>query len=250
MVSSPSNRFKLTIEYDGTSYAGWQRQKNAKSVQESIEDAICSFTGTPVSLFVAGRTDAGVHATGQVAHVDISSRFDLVTILRATNAHLVGQPIAITNVEKVASDFHARFDAKKRFYTYKIINRLSPLTFMRLYAWHIPHRLNIQAMKDAATFLIGKHDFSTFRTVHCQSKSPIKTLDDITITENQDALDLHVSAPSFLHHQVRNIVGTLVLVGKGQWVPEDVKKALEGKDRALGGPTAPPQGLYLTKVLF
>jgi len=244
------NRFKLIIEYDGTPYAGWQRQENAPSVQESIETAIAAFTGNIPTLYVAGRTDAGVHATGQVAHVDIPDRFDAKTILRATNAHLVSQPICITNVEPVASDFHARFDAKKRFYTYKIINRPAPLTIDRLYAWHISQLLDIKAMQEGAAFLVGTHDFSTFRTVHCQSKSPTKTLDDISITQEGHITLIHVSALSFLHHQVRNIVGTLVLVGKRQWSPQEVQKALLAKDRAAGGPTAPPHGLYLTKVLY
>jgi tRNA pseudouridine38-40 synthase len=245
-----TNRFKLTIEYDGTAYAGWQRQADVPSVQETIETAIKAFTGNPTTLYVAGRTDAGVHATGQVAHVDIPTRLDPQTILRATNAHLSGHPIVITAVDPATSDFHARFDATKRFYTYKIINRPAPLTFDRLYAWHIPQPLNVQAMQEGANFLIGKHDFTTFRTVHCQSKSPIKTLDEIYIERNQSAINFHISAPSFLHHQVRNIVGTLALVGKGQWSADSVKKALEAKDRAAGGPTAPPHGLYLTKVIY
>ena len=243
-------RFKLTIEYDGTLYAGWQRQENAPSIQESIETAISAFTGSPSTLYVAGRTDAGVHATGQVAHVDIPDRFDAKTVLRATNAHLVSHPIALVDVEPVTEDFHARFDAKKRFYTYKIINRPAPLTTNRLYAWHIPHPLDIKAMEKGAAFLIGTHDFSTFRTVHCQSKSPIKTLDEIRLTQENDTLLIHVSALSFLHHQVRNIVGTLALVGKGQWTPQEMQKALLAKDRTAGGPTAPPHGLYLTKVLY
>jgi tRNA pseudouridine38-40 synthase len=233
------HRFKLTLEYDGTAFSGWQRQDNAVSVQEAVEKAITAFTGLPTTIFVAGRTDAGVHATGQVAHVDVPSRFDARTVFRATNVHLRPHLISVLKVEPVPSTFHARFDAIKRHYTYRIVNRRSPLALEYLRAWHYHRPLDSEAMRQGATHLLGHHDFTTFRTVHCQSKSPLKTLDHIAIETEGESIFLHFSAPSFLHHQVRNMVGSLVLVGVGQWSPDRIKEVLEAKDRSQGGPTAP-----------
>ena len=243
-----TKRFKLTIEYDGTNFAGWQRQDNAPSIQETLEDAITAFTGEPTILFIAGRTDAGVHAKGQVAHVDLPERFDADTVRRAINAHVRPHPIVILKSEIVASDFHARFDAVKRHYMYNIINRPSPLTFDKHRAWHIKYPLNVELMEEAAQHLVGCHDFSTFRTVHCQAKSPVRTIDKIHIKQSGSSVSCFLTAPSFLHHQVRNIVGTLALVGSGKWKPQDVLTALEARDRRAGGPTAPSDGLYFMQV--
>lgn len=246
----PFHRFRLTLEYDGTSFAGWQRQKNAPSIQEALENAITAFTGLPTTVFVAGRTDAGVHATGQVVHVDVPVRFDARTILRATNVHLRPHLISLLKVESVPSSFHARFDAIRRSYTYHIINRRSPLALDRLRAWHYPRPLDVETMRQGASYLEGFHDFTTFRTVHCQSKSPLKTMDHIVIEMKEERILFRFTAPSFLHHQIRNIVGSLVLVGIGQWAPAHIKKILEAKDRAQGGATAPAHGLYLTCVEY
>lgn len=243
-------RIKLTIEYDGTHFSGWQRQENASSIQESIEKAIQAFTGESATLFVAGRTDAGVHAQGQVAHVDIPERFDARTIQRAINAHVRPHPIAIIDVRETHSEFHARFDAKRRHYLYKIINRPAPLTFEKNLAWHVPYPLDIKAMQEGGNHLVGRHDFTTFRTVHCQAKCPIRTLDTLHITQQDTAIHVRLEAQSFLHHQVRNIVGTLTLVGSGKWPPQHVKEALEARDRTAGGPTAPADGLYFMHVAY
>ncbi len=244
------HRFKLTLEYDGTPFAGFQRQENAPSVQEHVEMAITAFTGLPTTLFVAGRTDAGVHAKGQVAHVDIPLSIDAKTMERATNSHLIPLPISVLKAELVCHDFHARFDAVERQYTYRIINRRPPLTFERHRAWHVPYPLNVDAMEEAAQYLLGNQDFSTFRTVHCQAKSPIRTLDVLTVERQDEMILIHTAARSFLHHQVRNMVGSLVWVGRGKWKPSDLEAALKACDRKAGGPTAPAEGLYFMKVRY
>ena len=244
------HRFKLTIEYVGTSFSGFQRQENAPSIQECLEKAITAFTGIPTTVFVAGRTDAGVHARGQVVHVDVPDSIDARTMERATNVHLNPHPIVVLKAEPVSNDFHARFDAKQRFYTYRIINRRPALTFEKNMAWHVPYPLNVRLMQEAAPCLLGYHDFSTFRTVHCQAKSPMRTLDTLTIKQNGDLILIHVSALSFLHHQVRNMVGSLVLVGRGKWTAADLEHALKACDRSAGGPTAPPDGLYFMSVHY
>ena len=241
-------RFKLTIEYDGTAFSGWQRQDNAPSVQEFIEKALKSFSQEDITLFVAGRTDAGVHALGQVAHADIPDRFCAERVQRALNFYLKEQAVSILKAEPVSQDFHARFSAKKRHYVYRINTRPSPMVLDKDRVWHHPYPLDVDAMREAATYLIGSHDFSTFRTVHCQAKSPIRTIDSIHIERNRDEINIAFSAQSFLHHQVRNITGTLIMVGCGKWKPSDVKTALEKKNRCAGGPTAPAQGLYFLKV--
>ncbi len=250
-------RYKLTIEYMGRDYKGWQRQNDFPSIQQAIETAIKNFSNQDVCVHATGRTDAGVHALGQVAHVDLdelSKPMDEYAILKAINAHLRPAPISIINVEIVDSNFHARFSAKNKLYRYKIINRPAFLSIDRDLAWHIGKTLNIEAMRSGAVHLLGKHDFTTFRDSECQAQSPIKTLDRLDIIEHDydgcggREIIFEIEGKSFLHHQVRNIVGTLSLVGLGRWQPENVKTALEAKDRTKGGPTAPAEGLYLVRV--
>ncbi|MFN7662926.1 MAG: tRNA pseudouridine(38-40) synthase TruA [Alphaproteobacteria bacterium] len=245
------HRIKLVIEYDGTHYAGWQRQENVPTIQEEIEKAIVKFSGlSSVVLHVAGRTDAGVHALGQVAHVDVPVRFGAETVMRAINHYLEDQPIAVVNATGVDSEFHARFSAIKRRYLYRILNRRPKSTLDQYRVWHVPVDLNVSRMKSAAQFFLGQHDFTSFRTVHCQGKSPIKTLDSFNIIPKGNEIECWIEAPSFLHHQVRNMVGTLVEIGKGRWEAQDIKRILEAKDRSAAGPTAPPYGLYFISVTY
>ena len=247
----PLKRYKLTIEYDGTDYAGWQRQEDAPTVQQTIEEAITKFCQQEITIHAAGRTDAGVHARGQVAHFDLDygerplSEFEL---LKALNAHLRPQPIAIVNVETVPDDFHARFSATNKLYRYLILNRPAPPTFQKGQVWHFKRPLDAEKMHEAAQGLLGHHDFTTFRDSQCQANSPEKTLDRLDIWREGDMIYLETEARSFLHHQVRNFAGTLALVGEGKWSKEYLLKALEAKDRTKGGPTAPPSGLYLFRV--
>lgn len=252
-------RWKLTIEYDGTAYAGWQRQeRHIPSVQQAIEDAVRAFCQQDCVLHVAGRTDAGVHASGQVAHVDIADHtgtMDGYRIVNALNAHLRRHRIAILTAEDAGMDFHARYGATHKLYTYRILNRAAPPTCDHNHVWHVRGPVDVEAMREAAAFLLGLHDFSTFRAAECQAKSPLRTLDRLDIevmplhAEGQEIRVL-TEARSYLHHQVRNMVGTLMLVGRGKWKPEDVKTALEACDRSKGGPTAPAQGLYLSRVFY
>lgn len=250
-------RWKLTIEYQGTHYAGWQRQEDGvKSVQEDIETAIENFCGTFCRIYVAGRTDAGVHAHGQVAHFDLDygdRPLDGYTMVKAINAHLVTRPISILKAEKVSEDFHARYGAINKLYTYRILSRLGKPTFDQNLVWWMRRDLNIDAMKEGAAFLLGQHDFTTFRAAECQANSPIRTLDRLDIEHfplEAEGYEIRflVEAKSFLHHQVRNMVGTLVEVGVGKWSPQDVQTALNAKDRSKGGMTAPSSGLSLTRV--
>lgn len=244
-------RFKLTIEYGGAPFAGWQRQQNALSVQQVVEEAICAFTQlSEVQVYCAGRTDAGVHAKGQVIHVDLPTHFSPTTVRRAMNAHLREYPVSVVKSEKVDREFHARFFAKRRSYVYRIINRSDKLALEQGWAWHVPRKLNIKAMEQGAAHLLGKHDFSAFRTVHCQSKNPEKTLEKIKFKKTGDLIEMQVEAPSFLHHQVRNMVGTLVQVGVGRWTPAYVKEILDSRDRGKAGPTAPAEGLYFVGVEY
>ncbi|MBK19140.1 MAG: tRNA pseudouridine(38-40) synthase TruA [Rhodospirillaceae bacterium] len=243
-------RYYLKIEYDGTDFVGWQRQDNGPSIQEEIEKAVTGFCGETVVVQGAGRTDAGVHALGQVAHVDIERDTDSDTVRDALNAHLRPNPISILEVSQVSQDFHARFSAQSRSYLYRIVNRRAPLATERHFAWHIGIPLDADTMHQAAQRLIGKHDFSTFRASICQAKSPVKTLTSLDITRRGEEIEIQATAPSFLHHQVRNFVGTLKLVGEGKWTTEDVGDALAACDRTKGGPTAPPEGLYLTEVSY
>lgn len=249
-------RWKLTIEYEGKNYAGWQRQDSVPSIQQSVEEAIRAFCGQRARLHVAGRTDAGVHAKGQVAHVDFTPPRPMTgpEIAKGLNAHLRPQLIGVIKVEETGEDFHARFKAVNKLYHYRIINRAAFLTLDAGRAWHVKTELDVRAMQKAARLLLGKHDFSTFRDAECQAKSPVKTLDRLDISvEDYDAAGgrdilFAVEGKSFLHHQVRIMVGTLALVGRGKWTESDVRKALAAKDRRKGGPTAPPQGLYLMRV--
>lgn len=252
-------RWKLTIEYQGTPYAGWQRQEEGiPSVQQKIEEAITAFCQQECRLHVAGRTDAGVHAQGQVAHFDLDygdRPLDGFSLTMALNAHLRKEPIAIVMAQEVGEDFHARFSASGKLYTYRLLNRAAPPSFEHRLVWHYRRFLDVGAMREAAAYLLGTHDFSSFRAAECQAKSPIKTLDVLDIESfplvcGGQELRFLVKARSFLHHQVRNMVGTLALVGDGKWTPLDVKAALESTNRAAGGPTAPPDGLYLTDVYY
>jgi len=243
-------RYRLDIEYDGSAYAGWQRQAGQPSVQQAIEKAIHGFCGQTVSIRGAGRTDAGVHALGQVAHVDLQKDWNDDTVRDAVNAHLglAGDTVAILAARKVADDFDARFSAVARHYLYRIVNRRARLAIDARRAWWVPRPLDADAMQAAARMLVGRHDFTTFRSIHCQAKSPVRTLDLLEVTRDNDVIEIRASARSFLHNQVRSMTGTLKRVGEGAWTPDDVKAALDAVDRTRCGPVAPPDGLYLTRV--
>lgn len=243
-------RFKLTLEYDGRAFQGWQRQKNGFSVQEALENAVQAFAGEAVTVQGAGRTDAGVHATGQVAHLDLDKVMPLERLQNAINHHLRPHPAAVLRVTQVPDDFHARFSATGRRYLYRIINRRAPLILNAGRAWHLPTQIEAEAMQEAAQRLIGKHDFTSFRSAACQSKSPVKTLDRVTVQRHGDEVHVTVAARSFLHHQVRNIVGTLKMIGDGKWPVDRIEDVLEAKSRAAAGPTAPADGLYLIAVEY
>ncbi|MGE0108410.1 MAG: tRNA pseudouridine(38-40) synthase TruA [Bdellovibrionales bacterium] len=245
-----TQRWKLTIEYDGRPFHGWQRQDDSLSVQQVIEEAITKFSGETALLYVAGRTDAGVHARAQIAHFDLARDTDEDEILGALNYHVKPHPIAILAAEQVSEEFHARFQAQERSYHYLIINRRAPLALENGRAWHVATPLDVQTMQKAADILIGQHDFSTFRASHCQSKSPIKTLDEATIERQGELITCCFRARSFMYHQVRNMVGTLQLVGSGRWSLDDFSKAFDAKDRCKGGPTAPADGLYFWNVRY
>jgi tRNA pseudouridine38-40 synthase len=243
-------RYKLVLEYDGTDFVGWQRQKNGPSIQEALERAVLGFCGETVNVYGAGRTDAGVHALGQVAHVDIERSTEADTVRDALNAHLRPQPIVVRAAEAVPDDFHARFSAVERVYLYRILNRRAPPALQRGQVWHVPGDLDAAAMNEAAQILVGQHDFTSFRATLCQAKSPVKTLDFLSVARDGGEILVRARARSFLHHQVRNMVGTLKLVGDGKWTSADVATALAARDRAKAGPTAPAEGLYLTEVLY
>ncbi|GLK68839.1 tRNA pseudouridine(38-40) synthase TruA [Hansschlegelia plantiphila] len=241
-------RYRLTIEYDGAPYCGWQRQANGQSVQQAIETAIEAFVGEPAVVRGAGRTDAGVHASGQVAHVDLARRWRVDQVRDATNAHLVPQPVAVIDVAEVADDFDARFSATRRHYVYRIVDRRPPLALDRGRAWRVVKRLDVAAMDLAAKRLVGRHDFTTFRSAACQAASPLKTLDRLDVCRDGDAVLIATNARSFLHNQVRSMAGSLVEVGLGRWSADDLAAALARADRAACGPVAPPQGLTLIQV--
>lgn len=243
-------RYKLTIEYDGTPFVGWQHQANGLSVQSVIETAIQGFSQEQVRLHAAGRTDAGVHALGQVAHIDLEKHFPAFKVREALNSYLRAYPVVILDAQETDDLFHARFSAVERSYCYKVLCRPAPPGLDKKRVWHIKHPLNIDVMQQAAMFLIGKHDFTTFRASECQANSPIRTLNSFKISQEDHLIFFKVSALSFLHHQVRNMVGSLKLVGEGKWSPKDFKRALEAKNRQAGGPTAPPDGLYFTNVRY
>jgi len=241
-------RYKLIIEYDGTPFAGWQMQANAPSVQERMQEAIAAFCGERFIPRGAGRTDSGVHALGQVAHIDLAKDWPPETVLRAVNFHLKPAPVAILACERVDESFDARFSAKARHYRYRIVNRAAPLVIDRDHAWRTWPLLDATAMAEAAAHLIGRHDFTTFRAAQCQSKSPIKTLDVLSVEQSGEEIAIRASARSFLHHQVRSMVGSLKLVGEGKWSAQDMRLALDARDRTRCGPMAPGSGLYLVRV--
>jgi len=241
-------RYKITIEYDGGPFVGWQMQANGASVQAALAAAIRAFSGEAVEVRGAGRTDAGVHARGQVAHFDLTKAMRPDQIREAINHHLKPAPVAVLACEAVAADFDARFSATRREYEYILINRRAPLTLDAGRAWRVPPPLDAQAMHDAAQVLTGKHDFTTFRSVQCQARSPVKTLDWLEVMRAGERITIHASARSFLHHQVRSIVGSLKLVGEGKWSRDDLEAALEAQKRSACGPVAPACGLYLVSV--
>lgn len=243
-------RYRATLEYDGGPFVGWQRQQNGASVQQAVEEAIQKFAGEATTVFAAGRTDAGVHALGQVIHFDLARPFEIETVRDAINFHLKPNPISVIAVESAADDFHARFSAIGRAYVYRIVNRRAPLAIERGLRWWVPAPLDAEAMNAAAKYLIGKHDFSTFRAALCQAKSPVKTLDVLDVVRTGEEIVIAAEARSFLHHQVRNMVGTLKLVGEGKWQAADVKASLDACDRTRGGPTAPAEGLFLKSVTY
>jgi tRNA pseudouridine38-40 synthase len=241
-------RYKLTIEYDGTPFVGWQRQANGPSVQGEIERAAQALAGGPVAVRGAGRTDAGVHATGQVAHLDLPKAYRTDSVRDALNAALRPCPIAVLAAEAVEPDFDARSSAIQRHYLYRIVNRRPPLALGAARAWLVKRRLDAAAMQTAAQVLVGRHDFSTFRDSECQAASPVRTLDRIEVTRSGETIDIEVSARSFLHRQVRSMVGSLEQVGAGKWTAADLAAALESRDRARCGTVAPAAGLYLVRV--
>ena len=244
------SRWKITIEYDGGPFVGWQRQHNGYSVQAAIEDAIRGFVGKDVTVHGAGRTDSGVHALAQVAHFDLDRDADAKTVRDALNYHLKGVAVTIMDAETVPEDFHARFSATGRHYLYRILNRRGPPALEQGRVWHVIRALDAEAMNAAAQILVGKHDFTSFRSIHCQAESAVKTLGAIRVTRNNDEIHIVAEARSFLHNQVRILTGTLKMVGEGSWPAARVREALEACDRAAGGPTAPPTGLYLTRVVY
>lgn len=243
-------RFKCTVEYDGTPYAGWQWQEDQPSVQGAIEQAIKDFCQESVRIQCAGRTDAGVHARGQVMHLDILKNRSAYQVMEGLNHHLWqrGQSVRLVACERVTDTFHARFSATGRHYHYRIINRRAPLVLEHQRAWHVGWPLDIDAMRAGASHLIGKHDFTSFRAVECQADNPVKTLDRLEIATQDEHIEFYLSARSFLHHQVRIIVGTLERIGAGKWTPDHMQAILSAQDRLAAGPTAPACGLYLTRV--
>lgn len=247
-------RFKLTIEYDGRPFVGWQRQENGPSVQQALEEAAERLTKSPakapVRAHASGRTDAGVHGRGQVAHIDLDRDIKADKLRDALNFHLRPAPVAVVSAEEVGGDFHARFACVGRAYEYVIVNRRAPLTFETGLAWHVQRPLDAAAMHEAAQVLVGRHDFSSFRASLCQAKSPVKTLDVLSVRREGDRVLVYASARSFLHHQVRNMVGTLEMVGAGRSTTAQVAAVLAARDRAAAGPTCPPDGLYFMEARY
>jgi tRNA pseudouridine38-40 synthase len=243
-------RYKLTIEYDGAGLVGWQRQANGPSVQEALETALFRFCGESVAVTGAGRTDAGVHALGQTAHCDLARRTPPDVVRNAINFHLRPAAISVVAAEEVGDAFDARLSAVERTYRYRILNRRAPPALERGRVWHVRRPLDVAAMREGARHLVGRHDFSSFRDSLCQAKSPVKTLDALTVSRDGEEVRIEARARSFLHRQVRNIAGTLELVGLGRWRPDDVARALAARDRRAGGPTAPAEGLYLLAVRY
>ena len=245
------NRFFITIEYDGSGFLGWQKQEIGPSIQETLENAVKKFTKQSILVYGAGRTDAGVHASGQVAHLDLPDKFTSNRVMEAINAYLLDVRVKVIEVKSTVFDAHARFSAISREYEYSILNRSSPPALNAGKNWHqrLP-QLDVDKMQIAANHLIGTHDFTSFRATQCQSKSPLKTLDLLTIERNGETINIKAKAKSFLHHQIRNIAGTLVLVGRGKWNPNQIVDCLKMKNRTAAGPTAPAEGLVLKKILY
>lgn len=241
-------RYRLILEYDGGPFRGWQRQAEGASVQAALEAAVLAFCGERADVIGAGRTDAGVHATGQAAHLDLGREVAVDTLRNALNHHLRPAPVVVLAASRVADDFHARFSARARHYRYLIVNRRAPLALARGRAWFVPGPLDAELMHEGGRHLLGRHDFSSFRSSLCQAKSPVKTLDHLAVFRHGEEIAIEARSRSFLHHQVRNIVGTLKLVGEGRWPIERMATVLATRDRAAAGPTAPACGLYLTRV--
>ena len=243
-------RFALTLEFDGTPFAGLQRQKDAPSVQQTVEDAAHAVTGETVTMHSAGRTDAGVHALAMRSHIDIAKDIAPFRLMEALNARMRPAPVAVTACEEVADDWHARFSCIGRRYEYRIANRRAPLTLEKDRAWRVGQELDAEAMHEAAQSLVGCHDFTTFRSAHCQAASPVKTLDRLDVSRVGSDILVHAAARSFLHHQVRSMVGCLALVGMGRWNRKDMADALAARDRQRLGLNAPPHGLYFVEALY
>jgi tRNA pseudouridine38-40 synthase len=243
-------RWRLSLEYDGGPFMGWQRQDHGPSVQQALEEALERMTGERAAVHAAGRTDAGVHALAMSAHVDLEKTLTPHRLREGLNALVRPQPIAVLSVEPVADDWHARFSCVGRRYLYRILNRRAPSPLNAGRVWHIGVPLDAEAMAEGARHLLGRHDFTTFRSAHCQSESPVKTLDRLDVTRAGHEILIQAGARSFLHHQVRSMVGCLAMVGRGQWQPEDIRRALEAKDRAALGFNAPPQGLYFVEAIY
>jgi tRNA pseudouridine38-40 synthase len=243
-------RYRLTIEYDGSGFVGWQRQADGLSVQEALETAVARFSGERVTVHGAGRTDAGVHALGQCAHLDLDRTVSGEVLRSAVNHHLRPVAISVLAAEPAPAGFDARLSATGRVYLYRILNRRAPPSLARGRVWHVASPLDVEAMAEGARHLVGHHDFSTFRDSLCQASSPLRTLDALKVRGEGEEIHIEAQARSFLHHQVRNMAGTLKLVGLGRWRPDDVAKALAARDRRAGGPTAPAEGLYLVEVRY
>jgi len=243
-------RYKIKIEYEGTSFVGWQFQKNGQSIQEVLQKAIFKFSNENVTVTGAGRTDSGVHALGQTAHFDLKKKMSKKKILPAINQNIGNKPVTVLKVNKATNKFHARHDAKKRTYLYFIVNRQSPLALQKNKAWHIRKKLNLLSMKKGSKFLLGTHDFSTYRASTCGAKSPIKTMEKILIKQNKDKITLQFTSRSFLQQQVRSMVGCIKYLGEGKWSLNDFKKSFKSKNRLKCAPPAPACGLYLTKIIY
>ena len=243
-------RYKIKVEYDGTPFVGWQYQKNGQSIQEVLQNAIFNFSGEKVVLTGAGRTDSGVHALAQVAHFDLKKKIKKKSFLPGINQHICNKAVTVLKINKTSQKFHARFDAKKRTYQYLIINRQSPLTLQKNKAWHIRKKLDVKAMKKGAKLLLGTHDFSTFRASSCGAKSPIKTIEKISIKKNKDKLILEFTSKSFLQQQVRSMVGCIKYVGEGKWKLDDFEQIFRSKKRIRCAPPAPACGLYLKNISY
>jgi len=243
-------RYALTVEYDGRPFMGWQRQAHGPSVQQAIEEAVFAVTAERTAVHAAGRTDAGVHALAMRAHCDVDKPIGAFRLMEALNARLRPHPVAILACEVVADDWHARFSCVGRSYEYRIVARRAPLTWERGLAWQVPQPLDADAMAEAAAMLVGRHDFTTFRSAHCQADSPVRTLDQLSVTRAGERIAVRAAARSFLHHQVRSMVGCLALVGMGRWTPGDVGDALAARDRARLGLNAPPDGLFFTGAVY